>query len=74
MPYELVHFQGASESNDLSQQRSKAGISSKVNEFTFCTHVSALKSLGKDGTGTLIGRQAMAAREAINRLLVSDIQ
>ena len=51
----------------------KQAFVQKVNEFVFCTHVTALKSLGGDGTGTLIGRQAMAARQAINHLLVSDI-
>lgn len=43
----------------------------KLNEFVFCTSVSALESLRSDGTGFLIGRQAMAAREAIDNVLVS---
>lgn len=34
--------------------------------------VSALKSLQNDGARSLIGRQVMATREAIDRLLVSD--
>ncbi|KAJ5752746.1 hypothetical protein N7520_009663 [Penicillium odoratum] len=45
----------------------------KINGFVFCTPVSAFESLKSDGTGTLLGRQAMAAREAIERLLVSVI-
>ncbi|KAJ5654834.1 hypothetical protein N7490_001837 [Penicillium lividum] len=52
---------------------SKEGFVQRVNEFVFCTHVSALNSLQSDGTGTLIGIHAIAAREAINSLLVSGI-
>jgi hypothetical protein len=54
-------------------QDPKQSFVQEVDEFVFCTHVTVLKSLEGDGTGTLIGTQAMAAREAINRLLVSDI-
>ncbi|KAJ5654934.1 hypothetical protein N7490_001937 [Penicillium lividum] len=51
----------------------KQAFVQKINGFVFCTPVSALESLKSDGTGTLLGRQAMAAREAIERLLVSVI-
>lgn len=43
----------------------------KVNEFVIGTDLSALESLESNGTGALIGNQATAAREAIDRLFLS---
>lgn len=44
-----------------------------VNDFVFLTHVSALVSLGKNGSGSLGGNPASISREAIHRLFVSIV-
>lgn len=64
-------FKGSQKLTASHHKDPKKAFVQRINEFVFCTSVSALESLRSDGTGFLIGRQAMAAREAIENVLVS---
>ena len=61
-------FKGSQKLTAPHHKDPKQAFVQKINEFVFCTSVSALESLKSDGTGFLIGRQAIAAREAIDNL------
>ncbi|KAJ5642255.1 hypothetical protein N7490_006255 [Penicillium lividum] len=51
------------------QSKERQQLVQRVNGSVFRTHISALETLKSDGTGTLIGIQANAAREAVESLL-----
>jgi hypothetical protein len=69
IPY---HVRSASSNGSRNNDPRRAFVQ-KVTDLVFCTSISALESLKKDGTGVLFGHQRMTARQAVDRLLISEI-
>ncbi|KAJ5654941.1 hypothetical protein N7490_001944 [Penicillium lividum] len=69
IPYHLR----SSSSNRSHNNDPKRAFVQKVTDFVFCTSISALQSLTKDGSGVLFGHEEMTARQAVDLLLISEI-
>lgn len=69
----IPHHLRSSNSNGSHDSDSKWTFVQKVTDFVLCTPISALESLRQDGTGVLFGHEEMAARQAVDLLLTSEI-